>query len=185
MRNLWIVMVCGLAWAGIATGAESAAAAAGAPGDWWAQVQKNIAAEEYHVTWQDKTSLPEVAGAYQAPNRAHDLRTYFTEAGPRVVRRTAETPEWVWGLELVGMRNEPPDLQEIVADGNRIEYRRDGLTEWYVNSDKGLEQGFTIQEPDRNQTGWTGWKESMTILSILLILSKKKSYLLISPCAAI
>ncbi len=155
---MWVGVVFVLAYVAVCAqagdGAANGAPPAGVSGDWWAQAQKGIAAEEYSVTWQDKTILPEVAGAYQAPNRAQDLRTYFTEAGPRVVRRTAETPEWVWGLELVGMRNaecgmrnEPPDLQEIVADGNRIEYRRDGLTEWYVNTDKGLEQGFTIGDP--------------------------------------
>jgi hypothetical protein len=32
------------------------------------------------------------------------------------------------------------------ATSNRVEYRRDALTEWYVNGPMGLEQGFTINE---------------------------------------
>jgi hypothetical protein len=32
------------------------------------------------------------------------------------------------------------------ADGNRVEYRRGGITEWYVNGPMGLEQGFTVQQ---------------------------------------
>ncbi|MCX5770679.1 MAG: hypothetical protein NTZ09_10465, partial [Candidatus Hydrogenedentes bacterium] len=127
------------AWAEVAA-APAAAPPAGVSADWWGQVQKDIAAGEYSVTWQDETVLPEVAGAYQAPNRAHDLRTYFTEAGPRVVRRTSETPEWVWGLELLaigdcGLRIEDaPPVEELRVNGNRIEYRRGDVVEWYVNA---------------------------------------------------
>ena len=31
------------------------------------------------------------------------------------------------------------------ATGNRVEYRRDGLTEWYLHGPLGLEQGFTLE----------------------------------------
>ena len=75
------------------------------PAGWWADVQHDIAATEYHVTWQEETGLPEVDAAWHAPNRAQDLRTYFTPEGPRVVRRTETEPSWLWGLELIGMRN--------------------------------------------------------------------------------
>ena len=32
----------------------------------------------------------------------------------------------------------------LSVDGNRVEYHRGGMTEWYVNDGRGLEQGFTI-----------------------------------------
>ena len=120
----------------------------GVSGDWWSAVQRDIAASEYHVTWQEKTCLPDGHAGYQAPNRAHNLRTYFTPEGPRVVRRTEAEPTWTWGLELVGMHNEDaPPVEEVTAKGNRIEYRRGpALTEWYVNGPQGVEQGFTIAE---------------------------------------
>jgi len=43
-------------------------------------------------------------------------------------------------------------LQSINAvtpniDANRIDYRHSGLTEWYVNTALGVEQGFTLNEP--------------------------------------
>jgi len=50
------------------------------PGDWWSRVQEDIRRSEYHVTWQDFTCLDDVPAAYQAPNRAQNLRTYFTES---------------------------------------------------------------------------------------------------------
>ena len=118
------------------------------PAHWWGAVQKDIALSEYHVTWQEKTILQDVSAAYQAPNRAQDLRTYFTPEGPRVVRRTETEPAWVWGLELL----DAPAVVEMNTNGNRIEHKRgDGLTEWYVNDPRGLEQGFTISEPQRHQ----------------------------------
>jgi hypothetical protein len=63
---------------------------------WWAAAQANIRQSEYNVTWQAQTYLEDLpapanelrAGAYQAPNRAHNLRTYFTAEGIRIVPRT-------------------------------------------------------------------------------------------------
>ncbi|MBN1517268.1 FG-GAP repeat protein, partial [Candidatus Sumerlaeota bacterium] len=80
---------------------------------------------------------------FSAPNRAHNLRTYFTEEGPRVVRRTETEPSWEWGLELMNATV----IESVATNGNRIEFHReDGLIEWYVNDSKGLEQGFTVPE---------------------------------------
>ena len=36
---------------------------------------------------------------------------------------------------------------ELVVAENRLEYQRGPLVEWYVNDHRGLEQGFTLQEP--------------------------------------
>ncbi|HNT35130.1 MAG TPA: hypothetical protein PKH07_09050, partial [bacterium] len=101
-----------------------------------------------------------ITGFYQAPNRKQNLRTYFTDSGIRVVRRTETNPSWEWGLELVGctkdeggrMRDELgnapiPPVEGRKATGNRFEFNRGNVTEWYVNSPEGLEQGFTINQP--------------------------------------
>jgi hypothetical protein len=134
--------------------------------DWWAAVQENIRKSEYHATWQKQTYLSDVPAAYQAPNRAHNLRTYFTPAGIRVVPRVfeGETPPWEWGLTLRGLgysgKVQPVTAATLHSQANRIEYRRGGpfthpglalnevrgqaLTEWYVNDERGLEQGFTL-----------------------------------------
>ena len=39
------------------------------------------------------------------------------------------------------------------ADANRVEYRREGLTEWYVNGPLGLEQGFTLERAPGHAKG--------------------------------
>jgi len=69
----------------------------GMTADWWGTVQDEIRRSEYQVTWQDETYLPDLAGAYQAANRAQDLRTYFEAGGIRVIQRTGTEPAWVWG----------------------------------------------------------------------------------------
>lgn len=52
------------------------------------------------------------------------------------------------GLSLVrqGCAEGPRDVAPVkpTARDNRVEYARDGVTEWYVNGPLGLEQGFTV-----------------------------------------
>jgi hypothetical protein len=121
--------------------------------NWWTAVQQNIRESEYHVTWQEKTTLPDLQAAYQAPNRAHNLRTYFTDTGIHVIPRTSEIPEWEWGLQLTGYGYNgqiiPVAPAELKTSGNRIEYHRGDLIEWYVNDNRGLEQGFTLHSPPK------------------------------------
>ncbi len=83
---------------------------------------------------------------YQADNPTHDLTTTFGPAGPRMAI-AGET----WGLTLTGLGRgralRALPAADLVADGPRLEYRRNNLTEWYLNTHWGLEQGFTIQAP--------------------------------------
>ena len=81
-------------------------------------------------------------GAYQAPNRAHDLRTTFTGDGITIVPRTELTTTWALSLALTGYG----EAQPAVA-GNRVEYARGALAEWYVNDERGLAHGFVLAEP--------------------------------------
>ena len=120
---------------------------------WWAAVQEDIRRSEYHITWQERTYLEDLEAAYQVPNRAHNLRTYFTPQGIRVIPRVfeGESPPWEWGLTLTGYgyAGQVGQVAPVIlnANGNRIEYRRGPLTEWYLNDERGLEQGFTLREP--------------------------------------
>ncbi|HSR35396.1 MAG TPA: integrin alpha, partial [Anaerolineae bacterium] len=141
-------------------GSESAYGAVNA--DWWSTVQQDIRRSEYYITWQEQTYLADVPAAHQAPNRAHNLRTYFTPGGPVVIPRvwTEETdaPPWRWEVRLVAwgrdgaLQSASPAALEVQE--NRIEYQRDGLVEWYRNDEDGLEQGFTLlAAPEGGQPG--------------------------------
>lgn len=137
---------------------NSGPAVGAVPSEWWASVQDQLAEGEYAVIWQDRTVLADLPAAYQAPNRSHDLRTYFTAGGIRVVPRTiaqSAAPAWEWGLAFVGVGAAWQPLAAAGApvndrcvppcvDGNRVEYDHGDVVEWYVNDKRGLEQGFTV-----------------------------------------
>lgn len=116
--------------------------------DWLQTVQENIRRSEYWVTWQDQTYLEDVSSAYHAPNRAQNLRTYYTLEGIRVLRRTDSASSWELGISLTGYgtadRIYPAASAELQTYQNRISYQRDSLVEWYLNGEKSLEQGFTL-----------------------------------------
>jgi hypothetical protein len=132
--------------------------AAAMEGDWWSMVQEQIRQSEYHITWQEETTLSGLAAAYQAPNRAQNLRTYFAPRGPIVVPRTwaQETagPLWRWEMHLSGWGRAgaiaTPPAAVLDVQENRMAYRRGGpslepgLVETYRNEEDGLMQGFTI-----------------------------------------
>ena len=124
---------------------------AGVSTNWWAKARADIQRSEYRVTWQEKTRVEGLGPAWQAPNRAQNLRTYFTRDGALVIPRTDSNPTWQWGIRLAGWGYEgvlaPVAAAEPVVQGNRVEYRRPQITEWYVNDERGLEQGFTIPAP--------------------------------------
>jgi hypothetical protein len=119
--------------------------ASGAEGAWLERAQSSIAAREYWAS--------ESGGGLQAPNRAHDLRTWFEPTGIRLHARTAPGSPALLGLQIAGVgRREPLAVVEagqVVSVQARVEIRRDGLVEWYENRSDGLEQGFTLaRRPD-------------------------------------
>jgi hypothetical protein len=85
----------------------------------------------------------EVPGGFRLENTAQSLTAEFTVDGVRVQAGPAD-----WRLAFVGYgySDETPATSGVrpLSAGNRIEYRRGALTEWYVNGPLGLEQGFTI-----------------------------------------
>ncbi len=136
------------------------------PSSWWREVQQDLQKAEYNVTWQDTTYLPDLAAAYQAPNRANNLRSYFTPQGaifiPREWPGEASTPPWRLGLSLsawgrseslaavlaADLAVEPPDSSASArGGGNWIEYRRGELVERYINDEQGIEQRFDLSAP--------------------------------------
>jgi hypothetical protein len=133
------------------------ARAAGVPSSEVSLAEQRLADSEYEITWQSRTLLAGVEAAWQAPNRAHGFRTYFTAEGIRVVPRTDTAASWDWGLTLVGVGRPGTVAAAQQAkprvDGKRAAYDRGGIVEWYVNDDEGLEQGFTLAFPPTPSRG--------------------------------
>ena len=117
----------------------------------WSDIQKQIRDSEYELAPAEPGTPGVPRTGWQALNWAQDLRAYFNEERIQVVPRREPEPSWEWGLTLKSYgyqgRTRPVRTAERVAGGNRIEYRRGDLTEWYVNEERGLEQGFTLAAP--------------------------------------
>jgi len=136
---------------------------------WMSDAQRHVARREYDITLcrddpraGSKTVRVErrPAEVFQAPNRAQGFRTTFDAEGIRVIPRIApsgEAPAWEWRLSLVewgrdGEMRSAERCASRAATGNRIEYVRDGIKEWYVNDERGLEQGFVIESAGADTT---------------------------------
>ena len=110
--------------------------------DWWTRISQNLIAYEYVPSNN--------AHGLQAPNRAHNLRTYFKPDGIHVHdRTTADSPTLV-SLSVAGLGRgtalAPVSPGVVRQQADRVEIIRPGLVEWYENSAQGLEQGFTLPE---------------------------------------
>jgi hypothetical protein len=142
-------------WAGATSGPQQLPA--DVSGNWWAQAQEDIRRSEYRPSLSGKTVSSNRSEAFQAPNRAHNLRTTFTSEGVWVVSRTSTSQDWRWGLTLaaVGVPGDMrrPEEARLQVAGNRVEFLRGAVTEWYINDERGLEQGFTLQGPPPGSEG--------------------------------
>ena len=131
------------------------------PAGWPAQAQAEIRQSEYRATVLTEARIDGAAHAVRAVNRAHNFRLTFTPEGVRVTPRTRTDPDWSWGLQLTGIGRagdlRRPEAASVRVDGKRVELVRGRLTEWYVNDERGLEQGFTLEEP------WPGADDELVV----------------------
>ena len=91
--------------------------------------------------------FPDGQGGFQSRSHYHGWLARFDGKGFTV---KPDTQAWSWGLELERWGRQGEEViagaaVRIHKDVNRLEYRRPGITEWFVNGKEGLEHGFTIQ----------------------------------------
>ena len=86
---------------------------------------------------------------YSAENPAHGMRFTFDSEGVRI---HSQAGDWTWGLRLARwgyagtMLAAPAPI--VNASSTEVTYKRGRtLTEWYLNTPWGLEQGFTLSRP--------------------------------------
>ena len=134
-----------LVWAPLAAvGADGPPA--GVSGEEWANIQKQLEVERHRIVESDRPGR-----LWRADNTAQRFTAHFGSEDVVLVPRGRGEKAWELSLRLTawGATN---DLQPVhpataYSEGNRVEYRRGPLTEWYVNTTMGLEQGFTIEVP--------------------------------------
>ena len=133
----------------------------GVPAGWRAQAQAEIRGLEYRPKAVPAGESDGALHTVRAPNRAHNFRLSFTPEGVRVTPRTRTGPDWSWGLQLTGIGRAGdlcrPEAARLRVDGDRVELVRGRLTEWYINDERGLEQGFTLEEP------WPGADDELVV----------------------
>ena len=89
-----------------------------------------------------------VEGGWQARNPGQQWNTTFDSRG--FVAQPREGG-WQWGLELkrYGFRGQEREIggkPAVTAAGTRLSYQWDEtVQEWWVNDNRGLEHGFTVQ----------------------------------------
>ena len=133
----------------------------GVPAAWRAHAQAEIRGLEYRPKAVPAGESDGALHTVRAPNRAHNFRLSFTPEGVRVTPRTRTGPDWSWGLQLTGIGRAGdlcrPEAARLRVDGDRVELVRGRLTEWYINDERGLEQGFTLEEP------WPGADDELVV----------------------
>jgi hypothetical protein len=117
----------------------------------WADIQRQIAQAQYEAA-----PLPSDADVVGAYNPRQSLRLRFTREAARFEslrnRRAMHAADEPAPLQLRtlailrGTQGENVESVQPTAEGARIEYRRSGGTEWYVNTALGLEHGYTLTE---------------------------------------
>ena len=103
---------------------------------------------------EQAAGLEENAGvAYFAWNPGQKIAARFLQDGMRLESGAGGT--WQATFRLIGIGYErktlPPGVTHIRASGRRMEYHRGPLVEWYINEDRGLDQGWTLSSRPAGQ----------------------------------
>jgi hypothetical protein len=114
----------------------------------WARIRAQLETARYAIRPVVAHSDP---GRYEAWNQEEQLHAQFAKGGVSLVGN-AEAGQSAASARLAfmgyryGQTLEPVSEPTLVALGNRIEYRRGSITEWYVNDPRGVEQGFCLAQ---------------------------------------
>jgi hypothetical protein len=164
---VWIMIILsawsGTASAGMATAAAPTALDAGVTPAAVDEVDGEVALPEelsssdwqsiraaYEAKRHAVQQSAEQPGSYHARNPGQQWLSTFNAEGVAI---SPDHGRWQFGLRLAGWGHaghERPaaPLVGIDAHGQRTVYRySDGLEEWFVNDQRGLEHGFTVHQP--------------------------------------
>ena len=131
--------------------ADPAQPPGGLSSDAWGKILRQARASRYDLSRRAGAAGDAEDVVWVATHPGLNLEFEFDARGMRVQPRGAQQRAWNWGLQLVGFGAEAglqlagPASPHV--EGNRVEYRRAGLREWYVHDRRGMEQGFTVESP--------------------------------------
>lgn len=126
---------------------QSGTLPSGVSQQWWSKVQRGMEKEEFRIQ-----SSRNHADSYEASNRRHNFDIEFKNSGVQIT--PMRVSNWQWGLQF---READSGFEQssakVMTSENRIEFHREGIIEWYVNSNEGLEQGFTVYRSPSTNNG--------------------------------
>ena len=104
----------------------------------WTSISEAYEAARHTVHQQED-------GSHNAHNPGQMWNTVFDGRGFRI--RPAHG-QWTWGMDLQAVGSqEIAGMPQVNHDGNTLCYRwNERIQEWFINDQRGLEQGWTIQE---------------------------------------
>ena len=118
----------------------------------WESIQAQIDAAKYRAYVTED-------GGYVSSNPAHGWQIAYSADGRTglMPRDRAATP-WDWGLQLTGYGYANPAslpaAPRLAASDQTLTYHwDDNLSEWWVNTSRGLKQGFTLQQRPGSSRG--------------------------------
>jgi hypothetical protein len=118
----------------------------------WGQIRSLVEKGRYHAASVARPGEPAVL---RASNPEQGYVTTFRADGIEIASRPVPGRDWRLGVRVTGFGPEgdlrPLPVAKPVGEKERVEYGRGPVTEWYENRPGGLEQGFTIAEPETRE----------------------------------
>jgi hypothetical protein len=110
-------------------------------------IQKSLAKQEYHISYDEKKNI------LQSPNRQQNLRAYY-KPGKLAVQNRIDTTGHNFKLELVNegifadgrLIYKPEQSAEIDQQNNKLLIDHHQFIEEYINNEDGVRQNFIINE---------------------------------------
>ncbi len=124
----------------------------------YGSLQEAIAAVGYQATWQTSPKLDGIGAGFEFKNQPNNLLAYVTADGLHATALAGGKQSWRLDLKLqdygYGQARSIVRAGELTAKANRVEIKRSAaLTEWFVNTSRGIEQGFTLASPPHSAIG--------------------------------
>jgi hypothetical protein len=121
----------------------------------YGSLQEAIGAIKYEAALQPSPKIAGLGAAYEFKNPSNNLLAYITGDGINVTSLGDMEKDWRLGLRLTGYGygTNLSSVQEgeVTASQNRVSIqksvifnRQSAIEEWFINSNRGIEHGFTI-----------------------------------------
>jgi hypothetical protein len=118
---------------------------------WLARIRNEIRNSQYEIIPPVTSEPGSASNGWRATNWTHGYQIAFTPDRVRLTSSSTAENNWQWGLSFErygrGDRIMSVESPTLSTRGNRLNYDRGEIIEWYINDRRGLEQGFTLLSP--------------------------------------